>query len=338
MPKLSIIVPVYNIENYIERCVRTILAQTFKDFELILIDDGSVDTSGELCDKLAKEDKRIYVIHKSNGGVSSARNYGLKIARGKYIMFCDGDDYVRTEWCQCMVDIMNKNDNASMGICGYQFVDVQSDEILGNINYSEQDFICESKAAFWQIYMKNLLSMPWNKIYRTDIVKENNIEFDESLQYNEDLLFVLEYIKKSSSGFAICNSPLYFYVRGIEGSLTHRYVPDLWEIKKRIFQEMDVVISQSGIDTKKIETDYYSKGIWHIVSAISSELSKQNNRSVAKKYQNLKGILKSKICRDSFRYGDFSKTATGVYAWVMKTRSTMLIMLYYQLSWFIRRN
>lgn len=99
-PKISVIVPVYNVEKYLRRCVDSILAQTFTDFELLLIDDGSKDKSGEICDEYAKTDNRVKVFHKENGGVSSARNLGLDNAKGEWICFCDADDWVLSEWLQ----------------------------------------------------------------------------------------------------------------------------------------------------------------------------------------------------------------------------------------------
>ena len=97
-PKLSIIVPVYNVEQYLDKCIKSILNQTFKDFELILVDDGSIDNSGEICDEYAKKDSRVKVIHKKNGGLAAARNTGLIIARGDYVGFVDSDDWIEPRY------------------------------------------------------------------------------------------------------------------------------------------------------------------------------------------------------------------------------------------------
>ena len=121
MPEISIIVPVYKVEKYLRHCVDSILAQTFTDFELLLIDDGSPDNSGAICDEYAEKDNRVRVFHKENGGVSSARNLGLDNARGTYIMFCDSDDYVADNWAEKLYEFMNYNE-ANLSICGYNFV------------------------------------------------------------------------------------------------------------------------------------------------------------------------------------------------------------------------
>lgn len=117
MPKISIIVPVYNVEKYLEKCVRSILAQTFTDFELILVDDGSPDSSGAMCDQFAKQDERVKVIHKENGGLSDARNAGIEIATGEYLGFIDSDDYIADDMYELLYTNIVKED-ADLSICG----------------------------------------------------------------------------------------------------------------------------------------------------------------------------------------------------------------------------
>ena len=108
MEKISIMVPVYNIEEYIEKCVKSITKQTYKNLEIILVDDGSKDNAGNICDELAKKDERIQVIHKVNGGLSSARNAGMKVATGEYICFVDGDDCIREDYCEVLYNALIK--------------------------------------------------------------------------------------------------------------------------------------------------------------------------------------------------------------------------------------
>ena len=117
-PEISIIVPIYNVEKYLPRCIESILAQTFTNFELILVNDGSEDDSGEVCDRYAKEDKRIKVIHKKNGGVSSARNAGLKNSIGNYIGFVDPDDYIKKDMYEKMYNLCIKKDS-KIAICKF---------------------------------------------------------------------------------------------------------------------------------------------------------------------------------------------------------------------------
>ena len=131
MPYISVIVPVYNAESTLKKCIDSILVQDFTDFEVILIDDGSQDESLQICEDFAKKDNRVIVVHKENGGVSSARNYGLEIAKGKWVTFIDSDDYVDDELLEKVNDAIEKN--AGVDVVGYNLVDVDES---GNIMYS----------------------------------------------------------------------------------------------------------------------------------------------------------------------------------------------------------
>jgi glycosyltransferase involved in cell wall biosynthesis len=155
MPKaLSIIVPVYNVERYLNKCLDSILNQTFKDFELILVNDGSRDKSGEICDRYEKVDKRIKVIHKDNGGLSSARNAGLNIAEGDYIAFVDSDDFIHYRMYEILINTAIKK-KSDITMCKYmdafehEIYDLQGDKELTNtIDFSNLEFLS-------QLYSKN---------------------------------------------------------------------------------------------------------------------------------------------------------------------------------------
>ena len=121
-PAVSIIVPVYNTERFLNRCIDSVLAQTYSDWELLLVDDGSTDSSGSICDEYATQDSRIRVFHKENGGVSSARNLGLDYARGEWITFVDSDDYIAPDMIEKLYETQKRN-NADITVCGYRWVD-----------------------------------------------------------------------------------------------------------------------------------------------------------------------------------------------------------------------
>lgn len=330
MPEISIIVPVYCAEAYLEKCINHILAQTFVDFELLLIDDGSPDSSGAICDKYAKCDSRVRAIHKNNGGVSSARNAGIKNACGKYVMFCDSDDFVDPRWCIELYSVMEKH-NVDMGICGYAYVDSDGIRLKGNNVFSDEHRLVLPTTSVWDIYYKCFLNMPWNKIYRRSIINDNSISFNEKIQYNEDLLFVLDYLAVSNLSFGMVNMPLYFYRQDIAGSLTKRYLPDLWNIKLEVFRRLDEVIKKSGIEIDAISQEYYSKWCWSIVESASYVLHKQNKASELKKYLKLIDIFHSKECKEAFSLGKIENTST-VYRWVLKTRCALLVYCYVRAS------
>lgn len=181
-PKVSIIVPVYKVEKYIENCIRSIMIQDYRKIEIIAVEDGTPDKSGEILDVLSKEDDRIIVIHKSNGGVSTARNVGLARATGEYIMFVDGDDYVEQNYVSYFLSLIdNRYDMAISENCfDYKYkTQILKDEIK----------ISDSKSIIERIYLGELNEAVWNKIYKRTFLEDNEIVFDPQFWYGEGMLF-----------------------------------------------------------------------------------------------------------------------------------------------------
>lgn len=188
MPLISIIIPIYNAEDTLNRCHNCILNQTFYDWELLLIDDGSTDLSGELCDEYASKDQRIKVFHKKNGGVSSARNVGLDYAKGEWITFCDSDDFVCPNW------LKNYTDNISDGIdliC-QAFEDDKTFELnnkkVFGINYKG----CVQDAASL-LYENDILGYLWVKLFKRSVIEFHKLRFDPHFNYWEDQEFCFRY-------------------------------------------------------------------------------------------------------------------------------------------------
>ena len=193
MIEVSVIVPVYNASDYLRRCINSILEQTFKNFELILIDDGSMDDSGEICDEFAAIDHRIRVIHQRNLGVSAARNQGLNYAQGTYIMFCDADDWVREDWIINLVCGIKKFPG-SWVICGIEYIE-------NGIPMRIEPFGCKDDVIqkgihdYYLIYEEKLDGYCFNKIYRMDIIQTNRIRFHSGITFGEDIAYNLSYLK-----------------------------------------------------------------------------------------------------------------------------------------------
>ena len=195
-PLISIIVPVYKVENYLHRCVDSILAQSFSDFEVILVDDGSPDNCGNICDGYARKDKRVKVIHKHNAGVSSARNVGINAAIGKYIAFCDSDDYY-------LIDAFN-----SLYRCAYEeqadYVVAQSfnQSVMNDDGKDEGKTVISIKSLSERFKFiidklngKHGTWAVWNSLYKKEIIINNNIEFCENCgDYAEDIAFNINYL------------------------------------------------------------------------------------------------------------------------------------------------
>lgn len=202
---VSIIIPVYNVERYLDDCLESIVSQTYRDLEIILIDDGSTDSSGVLCDKWLKADKRIQVFHKKNGGVSSARNLGLKNINGTFLLFIDPDDHVSEYYVEKLVNSIELYDMAS---CGY-YEEFKNNIIEHRIVDSSKE-IDNNEANNMIFRFDGYKGFLWNKIFKTEIIINNNIVFDTKIHMCEDQLFVIEYLNFCKRIFLI-NDCLYFY-------------------------------------------------------------------------------------------------------------------------------
>ena len=206
MPKISVVVPVFNSENSLSCCINSILNQTYTDFELILVNDGSKDQSGKICDKFALRDSRVVVVHKENGGVSSARNAGIQRSRGSYIVFIDSDDYVESDYLQQL-----QSGKSDLTICG--FVCKTSDgKFLYNIVQETEYFSCREKIDFPKLFLNNLLYSPYGKVFRKDIIDSHHLRFPQDISWGEDAMFIADYLKNVNT-LTVLSYTGYIYVR-----------------------------------------------------------------------------------------------------------------------------
>lgn len=197
MKKVSVILPIYNCLKYLDRCMNTLIGQTYSNLQIILVDDGSTDGSGALCDKWESQDKRILVIHKKNGGVSSARNAGLKAASGEYIGFCDPDDFVKRDMFAYLVNLLETN-KAEIAICQYMEITDHSfnhEKIVQDKNYI---YIMTPSEMEYKLLNTNdcdhFIGSVWNKLFVKEALQ--NTWFDESTAMGEDLLYCFIILKK----------------------------------------------------------------------------------------------------------------------------------------------
>ena len=203
MPKVSIIVPVYKTEKYLPRCIESILAQTFTDFELLIINDGSTDNSGKICDDYAQNDSRIVVMHKENGGASSARNLGLNVATGEWVMFVDSDDYLSNKYLSAFpLEINHDIEIAGMQMMFNNYTSSPKQLKL----YNEKDF----SNFFNEVFSNPYITSPCAKVYKRSILDNFKIRFDEKIKITEDTLFTMNYLLNSKSIYLIPNNGYYY--------------------------------------------------------------------------------------------------------------------------------
>lgn len=211
MCEISIIVPVYKVEPYLRKCVDSILAQTFTDFEVILVDDGSPDNSGKICDEYASKDSRVRVIHKKNGGLSSARNAGIDVARGKYLGFVDSDDYIEKDMYELLYDNIVK-EQADLSICGvYDLYANREPKIL-----KTQYMVLSKIEAMKMILEAKVVSVQaWNKLYKKEIF--DTIRYPEGV-ITEDAAVILPVLDKTEKVVIDTQQKYYYFHR--ENSIT----------------------------------------------------------------------------------------------------------------------
>lgn len=240
---ISVIVPIFNAEKYLHRCIKCILAQDYTDYELLLIDDGSTDNSGNICDEYAIKDNRIRVFHKENGGVSSARNWGLDNAIGEYIMFVDSDDYMLPGMLEVMYSTLESK-KADLVICGTTETGGGYWRPIADVNYS----INQLKESFVSLLHTELLSPPWNKIYKKEIIRSNR--FCEDISFGEDLLFNIQYLEKCENISFIKESPFY-HEKENENSLVVKFnrnrlldIEKVWVVVDRFSEDKEGLYSK----------------------------------------------------------------------------------------------
>lgn len=273
MPEISIIVPVYNVETYLRKCIDSILTQTFTDFELILVDDGSPDRCGEICEEYANRDSRVVVIHKENGGLSSARNAGLDAARGEYIGFVDSDDYIKEDMYATLYNHLVSN-NADISICGISHC---FNNQTAPSNKQFFDKLTDSISALKLILEGESISVnAVNKLYKRSIF--DNLRYPLG-KTSEDAYVIVEVMLKASI-VHIDTSPKYYYVHR-ENSITTRefseknlYVVEAYRRNVELVRERCPEILASA----------YYRLCWSYTITINKMIAAPNN--VIQRYKN----------------------------------------------------
>ena len=292
MPKLSIIIPIYNTGVYLHKCLKSILSQTLEDFELILVDDGSKDESGKICDEYAVLDKRIKVIHKENQGVSIARNTGIKEAQGDYIGFIDSDDWIDNDMYEKMYSKALEF-NADIIVCDARTVYDNKEEELDTISSLPESTLLKKNDISPKI-LKEIAGSVWRCIYRRDVIISNEILFPEGMPLSEDRVFNILAMGCSNSMFYIKESFYNRYIR--EGSAVNRYYENMLDIVLDVRERMHNALNSVWNDKKYIE-EFEKQMLQMVFTLIGNEFYKTNKNGFAKKYSAIKNICRNETIR-----------------------------------------
>ena len=251
-PMVSIIVPIYNAEQYLRRCVDSILNQEYTDYELLLVNDGSTDASGDICEEYGDQDPRVIVIQKENTGVSDSRNRALDRARGKYLQFLDSDDWITPDATRLFVRAAEEY-GCDMVISDFYRVvgerlspkgDIEEEGVLTREEFAAH--MMENPADFYY-------GVLWNKLYRRDIVEEHKLRMDTDISWCEDFMFNLEYIRYAKVFYAL-HAPIYYYVKR-KGSLASQGI----NISKTVKMKLNVFEYYNNFYKHVLEEEDYEK-------------------------------------------------------------------------------
>ena len=318
-PIISLIIPVYNTEKYLAGCIESLLQQTFKDFEMILVDDGSKDGSGQICDEYAQKDNRIRVIHKQNGGVSKARNTGIDAAKGRYVLFCDADDYAEPQWCEILYKHIQEHPK-SWCFCGCHCVDANGEYTEKNcVLHKEPVFETLSMNNYKEVYETNYSSLLWNRIFDLSVIRANNIRFDERMSVSEDVLFNLHY-GAFCEEFAVVNMPLYNHRVYLNDEVEHldgKRPKEMFYINQQVYKARGKLIVEQ--EQESFQTDYFYRFIEDI-----SALAKSEEYTQIEKIKKIARIVNSKEFQECLKNADTSKESKK-FLLVMRCKNPILI-------------
>lgn len=326
--KFSIIVPVYNCQDYIERCIESVLKQGTKDIELIIIDDGSTDNSGLFLDEYAKENSLIKVIHKKNEGVSAARNDALNIASGKYILFLDVDDFIDDNYIKEINKIIDKY--PKIELINFAFYSDVEDMEFNNlsrdeIKYKEKYYKDKKsiKKDFVELWDNTMLYNIWNKVYVRKIIEENSIRFPKS-NWGEDVDFNQKYLNVINNMYN-SNKCFYHYIRERAGAATKKYKENIFEIRKNEFKQFNEYFESWNIKKEKYYEFSCRRYIERVLGCIENVYC--SNMKFIERYKEIKTIIKDETTRETLKYAQPKSKKIKLMLIPIKLKLTLAAML-----------
>ena len=270
MKTVSVVIPVYGVEKYLVRCVDSVLEQTYNALQIILVDDGSPDNCPAICDFYAQKDERVKVIHRQNGGVSSARNLGIDVAIGEYVCFFDSDDYIEADMIEKLVEGIEKSCD-DVCVCGY-YVDYHDEqENVISTQTISPDFSCIETKWPLQKYERVLgwCGYVWNKVYRRSFLKKHTLYFDENVSLFEDLSFNAK-IFENMAKVRFISYVGYHYIQRQRESLGVKYYDNFFELMQNALNAKSSILNSWGLEKKYIDVLYHDNFIDIVWSALKN--------------------------------------------------------------------
>lgn len=322
--KISIIMPVYRVEEYVGKCIESIQEQTYQNWELYAVDDGSPDKSGQVCEEYAAKDKRIKVLHKENGGAPSARNMAIDLADGDYFYFLDSDDWAEPTMLEDMVKLAEEN-KAQLVVAGYYI-----DTYYNDVDKFTQEQYVETKVFEDQkdfrlnahrLFDKNLLYTPWNKLFDATYIKENKLYFPNT--FWDDFPFNVSVIKDIER-VVVTEEKYYHFIRKRAESETAKYRSDMYDKREEEHQWMVDLYKYWGISLPEADEFIARRYIERIIGCIENVTNKNCTLSVKEKKAEIKKMISSENARWAVKTARPNSTYMKVMLLPIKWNSTLL--------------
>ena len=299
--KVSIIMPVYRVEDYVGKSIESIQAQTYDNWELFAVDDGSPDRSGEICEEYAKKDARIKVIHKENGGAPSARNMAIDMADGDYFYFMDSDDWTEPTMLEDMVALAEQH-SAQLVVAGYYIDTYYNDEEKFTQEQAVEAKAFESQQAFREnahkLFDRNLLYTPWNKLFEAKYIRDNKIYFPNT--FWDDFPFNLSVVRDVER-VVVTDKKYYHFIRKRAESETAKYRSDMYEKREEENGWMRELYAYWQIWNDEIEEFLSRRYIERIIGCVENVTNKNCTLSGAEKRREIKKMISSSAARDAVK-------------------------------------
>ena len=324
---ISVLMPVYNSEKFLLETVQAVINQSYTDWELILVDDGSTDNSKEICTKLMNDDKRIKYILQENLGVSHTRNVSLENAQGKYIVFVDSDDLIHEDYLKILINSIEKN-NSDISVCNFIERKISN---TGNIEDINREFypkevmeMSEMKGYIMEFGNSGLLNPLWNKIYKREIIENNNITFDEKVKTGEDFIFNLQYFRKTKK-ISFIKENLYYYIRRNNNSITYQYIENMYERGWEIHSLLESFLEDMNFYNKENAYVLYGN---HLTGAFSAFLNLYHDNcklTSKEKREYIRRIIDRPYVKECAVNRKSDRGIIGLTSFLVRMNNTLLI-------------
>lgn len=334
--KVSIIMPVYKVEEYVGKAIESIQSQTLTEWEFLIVDDGTPDRSGEICDEYAAKDERIKVIHKENGGAPSARNLAIDMAEGEYLYFLDSDDWAEPQMLEDMYRLA-KRDNSQLVVAGFYI-----DTYIGNGEYMTDDYVVEdavypTKEEFrrnaYKLFDKNLLYTPWNKLYERNYIMENNLRFPTT--FWDDFPFNIS-IVRDVERVTVTSGQYYHFLRARTESETAAYRPGMYEKREEEHGWMLELYRYWKVSDYASTEMVARRYVERFIGCVENVTNPESGLSEKEKRQEIKNMLSNPRLDKSLKIAHPRSAYMKIMLLPMKWRSTFLTYLEAKVITFVK--